>query len=124
MIMRFQELDWRSTPLGELVSRRRWDPLVDRVVHALNRRWSPSWKKYRDRGRSAPRVLIGPRYLSNFSMYGSSASYTPSRKLEDSHQRAGQLDVTAVAEVRKEEEQVRPDRTERRKVRMVDDPLR
>jgi spermidine synthase len=35
MIMRFQELDWRSTPLGELVLRRRWDPLVDREVHEI-----------------------------------------------------------------------------------------
>lgn len=32
MSRRFQELDWRSTPLGELVLRRRWDPTVDKDV--------------------------------------------------------------------------------------------
>lgn len=35
MSARFQELDWRATPLGELVLRRRWDPLVDREVHEI-----------------------------------------------------------------------------------------
>ncbi len=35
MSARFQELDWRETPLGELVLRRRWDPLVDREVHEI-----------------------------------------------------------------------------------------
>lgn len=32
---RFQELDWRQTPLGELVLRRRWDPVFDREVHEI-----------------------------------------------------------------------------------------
>jgi spermidine synthase len=32
MSRRFQELGWRSTPLGELVLRRRWDITVDRDV--------------------------------------------------------------------------------------------
>lgn len=32
---RFQELDWRRTPLGELVLRRRWDPVFDREVHEI-----------------------------------------------------------------------------------------
>jgi spermidine synthase len=32
---RFQELDWRVTPLGELVLRRRWDPVVGREVHEI-----------------------------------------------------------------------------------------
>jgi spermidine synthase len=35
MSLRFEELDWRSTPLGELVLRRRWDPLVGREVHEI-----------------------------------------------------------------------------------------
>ncbi len=35
MSARFQELDRRATPLGELVLRRRWDPLVDREVHEI-----------------------------------------------------------------------------------------
>jgi spermidine synthase len=35
MSMRFQELDWRPTLLGELVLRRRWDPLVGREVHEI-----------------------------------------------------------------------------------------
>jgi spermidine synthase len=32
---RFEELDWRSTPLGELVLRRRRDPLVDEEVYEI-----------------------------------------------------------------------------------------
>lgn len=32
---RFQELDWRATPLGELVLRRRWDPVFGRDVHEI-----------------------------------------------------------------------------------------
>jgi spermidine synthase len=32
---RFEELDWRETPLGELVLRRRWDPGVGRDVHEI-----------------------------------------------------------------------------------------
>ncbi|OXM72274.1 MULTISPECIES: spermidine synthase [Amycolatopsis] len=32
MSRRFEELDWRSTPLGELVLRRRWDATVAREV--------------------------------------------------------------------------------------------
>lgn len=32
---RFQELDWRPTPLGELVLRRRRDPTVDREVYEI-----------------------------------------------------------------------------------------
>ncbi|WP_367128630.1 spermidine synthase [Saccharothrix sp. HUAS TT1] len=35
MSARFQELDWRETPLGELVLRRRWDPVFDREVHEI-----------------------------------------------------------------------------------------
>ncbi|MCO1660563.1 spermidine synthase [Pseudonocardia humida] len=35
MSARFQELDWRATPLGELVLRRRWDPYFDREVHEI-----------------------------------------------------------------------------------------
>ncbi|MER5268573.1 spermidine synthase [Actinosynnema sp. NPDC002837] len=35
MSARFQELDWRQTPLGELVLRRRWDPVFDREVHEI-----------------------------------------------------------------------------------------
>ncbi len=35
MSKRFQELDWRPTPMGELVLRRRWDPLVDREVYEI-----------------------------------------------------------------------------------------
>lgn len=35
MSARFQELDWRPTPLGELVLRRRWDPAVDKEVHEV-----------------------------------------------------------------------------------------
>lgn len=35
MSARFQELDSRSTPLGELSLRRRWDPVVDREVHEI-----------------------------------------------------------------------------------------
>jgi len=35
MSARFQELDWRATPLGELVLRRRWDPVFDREVHEI-----------------------------------------------------------------------------------------
>jgi spermidine synthase len=35
MSARFQELDWRRTPLGELVLRRRWDPVFDREVHEI-----------------------------------------------------------------------------------------
>jgi spermidine synthase len=33
--VRFQELDWRPTPLGELVLRRRWDPLVEQEVYEI-----------------------------------------------------------------------------------------
>ncbi|WP_019818782.1 spermidine synthase family protein [Saccharomonospora saliphila] len=33
--MRFSELDWRRTPLGDLVLRRRWDPTVERDVHEI-----------------------------------------------------------------------------------------
>jgi spermidine synthase len=32
---RFQELDWRETPLGELVLRRRWDPVIGCEVHEI-----------------------------------------------------------------------------------------
>lgn len=32
---RFEELDWRSTPLGELVLRRRWDRTVDKEVYEI-----------------------------------------------------------------------------------------
>jgi spermidine synthase len=32
---RFQEPDWRATPLGELVLRRRWDPAVGREIHEI-----------------------------------------------------------------------------------------
>ncbi|MPZ79742.1 MAG: spermidine synthase [Actinophytocola sp.] len=35
MSARFEELDWRVTPLGELVLRRRWDPVVGRDVHEI-----------------------------------------------------------------------------------------
>ncbi|MBY8851696.1 spermidine synthase, partial [Saccharothrix sp. MB29] len=35
MSARFRELDWRRTPLGELVLRRRWDPVFDREVHEI-----------------------------------------------------------------------------------------
>ncbi|MFL6142822.1 MAG: spermidine synthase [Labedaea sp.] len=35
MSARFQELDWRATPLGELVLRRRWDPVVDQDVYEI-----------------------------------------------------------------------------------------
>jgi hypothetical protein len=35
MSARFQELDWRETPLGELVLRRRWDPVVGSEVHEI-----------------------------------------------------------------------------------------
>ena len=35
MSVRFQELDWRLTSMGELVLRRRWDPVVDREVHEI-----------------------------------------------------------------------------------------
>lgn len=35
MSRRFQELDWRPTPMGELVLRRRWDPTFDREVHEI-----------------------------------------------------------------------------------------
>ncbi len=35
MSARFQELDWRPTPMGELVLRRRWDPLVDQEVYEI-----------------------------------------------------------------------------------------
>ncbi|WP_007027362.1 polyamine aminopropyltransferase [Saccharomonospora iraqiensis] len=33
--MRFEELDWRRTPLGELVLRRRWDPAVRAEVYEI-----------------------------------------------------------------------------------------
>jgi spermidine synthase len=32
---RFQELDWRATSMGDLVLRRRWDPVFDREVHEI-----------------------------------------------------------------------------------------
>lgn len=32
---RFQELDFRATPLGELILRRRWDPLFGKEVHEI-----------------------------------------------------------------------------------------
>jgi spermidine synthase len=35
MSARFQELDRRATPMGELVLRRRWDPVVDQEVHEI-----------------------------------------------------------------------------------------
>lgn len=35
MSARFAELDWRATPMGELVLRRRWDPVVCREVHEI-----------------------------------------------------------------------------------------
>ena len=35
MSARFEELDWRPTPLGELVLRRRWDALVGKEVHEI-----------------------------------------------------------------------------------------
>jgi spermidine synthase len=33
--VRFQELDWRKTPLGELSLRRRWDPLLEQDVYEV-----------------------------------------------------------------------------------------
>lgn len=35
MSARFQELDWRATPLGELVLRRRWEPTFGKEVHEI-----------------------------------------------------------------------------------------
>lgn len=35
MSARFEELDWRQTPLGELILRRRWDPVVGKEVHEI-----------------------------------------------------------------------------------------
>ncbi|MBB5957032.1 spermidine synthase [Saccharothrix tamanrassetensis] len=35
MSARFEELDWCRTALGELVLRRRWDPVFDREVHEI-----------------------------------------------------------------------------------------
>lgn len=35
MSARFRELDWRPTPLGELVLRRRWDPTFDKEVYEI-----------------------------------------------------------------------------------------
>lgn len=35
MSRRFEELDWRATPMGELVLRRRWDPTFDKEVHEI-----------------------------------------------------------------------------------------
>lgn len=32
---RFEELDWRSTPMGDLVLRRRWDPVLACDVHEI-----------------------------------------------------------------------------------------
>lgn len=32
---RFQELDWRQTPMGEISLRRRWDPVFDKEVHEI-----------------------------------------------------------------------------------------
>ncbi|MDT0327021.1 polyamine aminopropyltransferase [Nocardiopsis lambiniae] len=35
MSARFQELDWRATPMGELSLRRRYDPLFQKEVHEI-----------------------------------------------------------------------------------------
>ncbi|MFD0804116.1 spermidine synthase, partial [Streptomonospora algeriensis] len=35
MGLRFEELDWRSTPMGDLVLRRRWDPVFGADVHEI-----------------------------------------------------------------------------------------
>lgn len=35
MSARFQELDWRETPLGAISLRRRWDPVLDKDVHEI-----------------------------------------------------------------------------------------
>lgn len=35
MSARFEEIDWRPTPMGELVLRRRWDPVVEREVYEI-----------------------------------------------------------------------------------------
>src|SRR5580658_8648838 len=35
MSLRFEELDWQQTPLGELVLRRRWYPAVGRDVYEI-----------------------------------------------------------------------------------------
>ncbi|QBI56268.1 polyamine aminopropyltransferase [Streptomonospora litoralis] len=35
MGLRFEELDWRPTPMGELVLRRRWDPVCAADVHEI-----------------------------------------------------------------------------------------
>lgn len=35
MSARFQELDWRSTPMGELVLRRRREPVVDKEIYEI-----------------------------------------------------------------------------------------
>ncbi|MBB4931309.1 hypothetical protein F4561_002129 [Lipingzhangella halophila] len=35
MGLRFEELDWCSTPMGELVLRRRWDPVIGADVHEI-----------------------------------------------------------------------------------------
>jgi spermidine synthase len=32
---RFEEIDWQSTPMGELVLRRRWDPVVEQDVYEI-----------------------------------------------------------------------------------------
>ena len=32
---RFQELDWRQTPIGEIILRRRWDPVFATEVHEI-----------------------------------------------------------------------------------------
>ncbi len=35
MSARFEEIDWRPTPMGELVLRRRWDPVVEHDVYEI-----------------------------------------------------------------------------------------
>ena len=35
MSARFEEIDWRPTPMGELALRRRWDPVVERDVYEI-----------------------------------------------------------------------------------------
>ena len=35
MSARFEEIDWRPTPMGELTLRRRWDPAVKQDVYEI-----------------------------------------------------------------------------------------
>lgn len=35
MSARFEEIDWRPTPMGELALRRRWEPVVERDVYEI-----------------------------------------------------------------------------------------